>query len=314
MPQPLENLPDLSTKIFPRAEPSPDKLNIWDYFMNGKVCLITGATSGIGAITALELAKMGAAVILVGRSTEKCAATQEMVIRETGSTQVNFLVADLSSMKQVRGLAQSFLAKHNRLDVLVNNAGSFFMHRKVTADGYECTFALNHLSYFLLTLLLLDTLKASRPSRIINVASDSHKGQQINFNDLNSKKSYLSFRAYGRSKLANILFTYELARRLEGTNVTANAVHPGFVATNIWGGLEMPRWIRNLMVGLIKMVALSPEKGAETNVYLAASPEVEGVSGKYFVRKQSVSSDHASYDEKAAHMLWQRSLEMSSLS
>lgn len=279
--------------------------------MQGKICLVTGATSGIGEAAALELARAGAMVVIAGRSKEKCAESAMKISRTVGNSQVDYLTADLSSMGQVRSLAKSFLEKYPRLDVLINNAGGFFMRSQVTEDGYEKTFALNHLSYFLLTLLLLDLLRASAPARIVNVSSDSHRGQRLDFNDLHAARSYMGFRAYGRSKLANILFTYELARKLEGSGVTANALHPGFVATNIWGTL--PRVIRPLAEGVIRRIALTPEQGAETSVYLAASAEVEGVSGKYFVRKQQTPSDPASYDEKAAHFLWQKSLEMSGL-
>jgi NAD(P)-dependent dehydrogenase (short-subunit alcohol dehydrogenase family) len=274
----------------------------------GKVMLITGATSGIGQETALELARLGSRVIVVGRSSDKCEATLVRIERETGSQETDGLLADLSNMSQVRGLARQVQEKYDRLDVLVNNAGGFFMRRSLTKEGFEKTFALNHLSYFLLTLLLLDMLKASAPARIVNVSSNSHYGQHLDFENLQGEKGYNPMKAYGRSKLANILFTYELARRLDGSSVTANALHPGFVATNIFS-LNSPL-LKKLAEPIMRRIALAPQEGAQTSIYLAASPEVEGVSGKFFVKKQVASSDPTSYDEKAARRLWEVSRRM----
>jgi len=194
--------------------------------------------------------------------------------------------------------------------VLVNNAGAFFLRRQESADGVEMTFALNHLNYFLLTYLLLDRLKASAPARIVNVASDSHRGALINFNDLQGKRGYNGFQAYGQSKLANVLFTYELARRLEGAQVTANALHPGFVATNIGKNNGL---LARLVMPIAQLNAIRPEEGARTGVYLASSPDVEGVSGTYFTREKPVQSDPASYDLQAARQLWEISAEMTGL-
>ena len=199
--------------------------------MEGKVCLVTGATAGIGLVTALELARQGARVIGVGRSPERCAEAARQIREQTGTSAVEFLVADLSSQAEVRRLADQVKAATGRLDVLVNNAGLIRLEREVTVDGLEMTFALNHLAYFLLTNLLLDTLKASTPARIVSVASAAHQGCKINFDDLQGETKYSPWRAYQQSKLANILFTRELARRLEGTGVTANALHPGYVRT-----------------------------------------------------------------------------------
>jgi NAD(P)-dependent dehydrogenase (short-subunit alcohol dehydrogenase family) len=275
--------------------------------MNGKTCLVTGATSGIGEGTALELARMGACVVLVGRSPERCQASVARIKQATGNSCIEFQLADLSCMAQVRQAAQQFIEKHNRLDVLVNNAGAAFLSRQLSCEGLEMTFALNHLNYFLLTRLLLDTLKASAPARIVNVASDSHRGQKLDFNDLQLQNSFSVIKAYGRSKLANVLFTYELARRLDGSSVTVNALHPGTVATRIWqkGGPLNP-----LISVIMRGFTLPVEKGSQTPVYLASSPEVEGVTGKFFTNCKAVRSDPASYDEGSARRLWEISSKM----
>jgi NAD(P)-dependent dehydrogenase (short-subunit alcohol dehydrogenase family) len=281
--------------------------------MDGKVVLVTGATNGIGKVTALELATMGAAVVVVGRNAAKTQAVVEEIKTLSGIPQVEGLVADLSVMNQVRRLADEFKARYNRLDVLVNNAGAVFSQRRETEDGYEMTFALNHLNYFLLTNLLLDLLKASAPSRIINVSSDAHRMPRgLNFDDLQRKNRYslMGFAAYGDSKLANVLFTYELARRLQGTGVTANAVHPGSVATGF--AHNTPGFLNRVM-GLVDRFSLTPEQGARTMIYLASSPEVEGVSGKYFDKSKAVPSSKASYDEEAARRLWEISEQITGL-
>jgi NAD(P)-dependent dehydrogenase (short-subunit alcohol dehydrogenase family) len=213
--------------------------------------------------------------------------------------------------KEIRKLADDFKSKFKRLDILVNNAGAVFNKRFETVDGLEMTFALNHLSYFLLTNLLLDTIKASVPSRIINVSSDAHKGAKINFDDLQGKTKYGTMRAYGQSKLANILFTYELARKLEGSGVTSNVLHPGFVASSF--GSNMTGVFR-LVLRFLHLFALSPEKGAETSIYLATSPNVANTTGKYFVKKKEVRTSAESYDEKVAEKLWKVSEELTKLS
>ena len=270
--------------------------------MAGKTCLVTGATSGIGEVTARRLAEMGAAVTIVGRSAERAAATAGRIKAATGAP-VEILLADLSSQSEVRRLADTFLLKHDRLDVLVNNAGAVFGRRRESADGIEMTWALNHMSYFLLTNLLLDTLRASGPARIISVSSAAHRGGAINFADPQLTRGFSGWRAYSQSKLANILFTVELARRLEGTGVTANVLHPGFVASNFaatTGGLI------GILFGIAKKaVAITPEAGAETSVYLAASPEVAGVSGQYFDKCRAVAPSRAASDPAAAERLWQ---------
>ena len=278
--------------------------------MHGKVCMITGATSGIGLITAQTLARQGATVIVVGRNPERGTATVNRIKQQTGNPAVEWMVADLSAQVQVRHLARQFQERFARLDVLVNNAGALFARRSLSVDGIEMTFALNHLAYFLLTNLLLDTLKASAPARVVNVSSAAHRGARINFADLQGRQGYGGWRAYAQSKLANILFTYELARRLDGTGVTANALHPGFVATNF--GRDN-RGLVALTMRVLQLAAISPEQGARTIIYLAAAPEVEGMSGKYFVKEQVIPSSEASYDRDAAQRLWQVSAEMTGL-
>jgi retinol dehydrogenase 12 len=279
--------------------------------MQGKVCLVTGATSGIGRVTAQALAQQGATVVLVGRNPERTAATVGHIQQETGNSHVEYLMADLSAQAQVRQLAGEFQRRFARLDVLLNNAGAFFSQRHVSVDGIEMTLALNHLTYFLLTHLLLDTLKATPAARIVNVSSDAHRQAQFDFADPQETHHYRGWRAYCQSKLANLLFTYELTRRLAGTHITANAVHPGFVATRFG---HNNRGLVALGVWLAQFRALSPEQGAETLIYLATSPEVAGVTGMYFVEKRSVESSVVSYDQAAAQRLWQLSAEMTGLS
>lgn len=275
--------------------------------MDGKICLVTGATSGIGSATALMLAQQGAHLIVAGRSPEKCTATIRQIKQRTGNPDVEFLVADLSAQKEVRRLAQEFKQRYSQLHVLVNNAGALFMRRELSEDGIEMTFALNHLGYFLLTNLLLDTLKASAPARVVNVSSDAHTGTGMDFTNL----QFSGWRAYQQSKLANILFTYELARRLEGSGVTVNALHPGVVASNFGANNgAMSRALRRVA----DLFSISNEEGAKTSIYLASSPEVDGISGQYFVKKRAVRSSKASYDAAAATKLWQISEEMTGLS
>jgi NAD(P)-dependent dehydrogenase (short-subunit alcohol dehydrogenase family) len=268
--------------------------------MSGKVCLVTGATAGIGFATALGLARQGATVVGVGRNRDKCQAIAARIRQETGNSAIEFMQADLSAQAEVRRFAEEFRRSHPRLDVLVNNVGAFFMSRRLSADGIELTWALNYLSVCLLTELLLDTLKASAPSRVVNVSSAMHSGAHLNFDDLQGARKYSGMKAYGQSKLALLMYTYDLARRLAGTGVTVNALHPGFVASDMYrssGGVV------KLLGPIINLMAISPEAGAETSVYVAASPEVEGVTGKYFVKKQAVASSDASYDAAATARL-----------
>lgn len=277
--------------------------------MENKVVMVTGATNGIGHEAAKVLAGMDATIIGVGRNPQKCADAAAQITRTTGNSKVEFLVADLSVQSQVRLLAESFKQKYTRLDVLLNNAGAFFARREVSADGIEMTWALNHLNYFLLTDALLDILKASAPARIVNVSSDAHTGaKKINFEDVEFKTGYSGWSAYGHSKLANVMFTYELARRLEGTRVTANVLHPGFVATGF--GHNNGSLVRAGMNVVQKIAAKKPAQGAATSVYLASSPEVEGVSGHYFVDSRATRSNEASYDVNAQQRLWELSEQM----
>ncbi len=278
--------------------------------MSGKICMVTGATSGIGAVTARALAQQGATVIVVGRNPEKAAATVDHIKQQTGNPVVEFMLADLSSQKEIRQLVQQFKSRYHHLHVLVNNAGSIFLARQESVDGIEMTFALNHLGYFLLTNMLLDTLKVSAPSRIINVSALLHERAKINFDDLQNQKMYIGVQAYPQSKLCNLLFTYELARRLEGTGVTVNALHPGVVATNL--GVNNNR-IGRLLRRLINLALISPEEGAQTIIYLATAPNVEAVTGQYFVKQKAVSSSEASYDRAAAKRLWRVSAELTGL-
>jgi len=275
--------------------------------MKGKIVLITGATSGIGRETALGLARKGATLVLVGRSREKLGRTISEIAAQTGNQQIDSLVCDLTSMESVRKLAGDFKAKYQRLDVLINNAGEIVNERRVTVDGYEYTLALDHLSHFLLTSLLMDIIKKSAPSRIINVSSSAHMFGHLDFDDLMGEKKYGAMRAYGQAKLANLLFTYELARRLAGTGVTVNALHPGVVKTNFGAGMK-GRW--RIFITLGKPFNISARKGAETSIYLASSPEVARVSGKYFAKKKEKRSSKESYDESVAKRLWSESARL----
>ena len=276
--------------------------------MTGRVVLVTGATAGIGAVTARELARRGAHVIGVGRNAVKGAALVEGWRQETGNPNITFLAADLAEQDQVRALAEEVRRRHDRLDVLVNNAGGYFARRQENAEGREQTWALNHLSYFLLTHALLEQLLASAPARIVNVSSDAHQGGRLNFADLEGRRRYDGFAAYGQSKLANVLFTYELARRLRGRGVTANALHPGFVATNF--GLNNGGVLAAGLRLIQRWFARTPEQGAATSIYLASAPEVADVTGQYFVDSRPARSAAATYDEALARRLWEVSEAM----
>jgi NAD(P)-dependent dehydrogenase (short-subunit alcohol dehydrogenase family) len=273
--------------------------------------MVTGATSGIGAETALQLARLGAAVIVIGRNAHKSAATVARIRQQTGNASVEYMLTDLSSQRDIHHLAQEFKSKYQHLDVLVNNAGVVMMRRKESVDGIEMTWAVNHLAPFLLTNLLLDTLKASAPARIVNVSSALHRQGKVNFDDVQRTKNYNGLAAYNNSKLANLLFTYALARRLSGTGVTVNALHPGAVRTNL---IASNGWLFKWIVQpLFDLQAISVEQGARTSVYLASSPEVDGLTGEYFARCKSCASSPASYDEQAQKRLWQASAEMTGL-
>jgi len=275
--------------------------------MNGKICLITGGTNGIGKATAQALARMGATVVIVGRDAQKTSQVVEEIRATSGNNNVDSLLADLSSQQQVRRLANEFKSKYSHLHVLLNNAGAVFMRHQLSVDGIEMTFAVNHLAYFLLTNLLLEPIKASSPARIINVSSNVHASGKIEFDNLQGERDY-SPKAYDNSKLANILFTMELARRLEGTGVTVNALYPGFVATGF--AKNNGKVIAALVSIFAPLVARSPAKGAETSIYLASSPSVEGITGKYFYDSHVLPAASQATDMMVARKLWDVSAEM----
>ena len=275
--------------------------------MNDKVCLVTGANAGIGYVTARRLAAMGARVVMVCRDRQKGEAALEEISRQSGRDKVELLLCDLSSQARIRRLADEFKARYDRLDVLVNNAGLYLPKRSLSEDGFETTFAVNHLAYFLLTNLLLGVLKSSAPARVVNVTSAAHFYGKIEFDNLQGERKYGGVAAYNNSKLANVLFTRELARRLEGSGVTANCLHPGAVGTQIFRRLPKPlEW-------LIRAVTKSPEEGAETSVYLATSPDIEGVTGKYFDDKKEKHPSRTAQDDELARRLWRVSEEYTGL-
>jgi len=279
--------------------------------MQGKVCMVSGATSGIGKATALGLAQMGATVVMVSRDRARGEAAQSEIKTKSGNNAVDLLIADLSSQQSVRQLAENFKRNYTQLHVLINNAGVFMLTRRETVDGLEMTFAVDYLAPFLLTNLLLDVLKASAPARIVNVSSESHEAGYIKMDDLQAKKGYRPMRVYSQAKLALVLFTYELARRLQGTGVTANCLHPGLVATNI---AQRDLWpIARTAAKLVLFFGISPEEGAKTSIYLASSPDVEGVTGKYFVKSIPKRSTPISYDESLQQQLWEESAKLVNL-
>lgn len=276
--------------------------------MAGKTVLVTGGTRGIGRATAEGLTALGARVGITGRDPEQVKAAAAEIASGAGGAPVDAFAADVSSLAQVRGLAAEVLDAYPRLDVLVNNAGTFANSRHVTADGFERVFAVNHLAPFLLTSLLLDRLKASAPARIVTVSSNGHAMGKLNFDDLQSEKRYSGRLSYGQSKLANIAFTYELARRLEGTGVTATVLHPGLVLTKL--GSEDPSALLNFLIFLARPTAKAPADGAATSIYLASAPDADGVTGQYFVDRKPKRSSKASYDTAAAARLWQVSADL----
>ena len=277
--------------------------------MRDKTVLVTGATDGIGKETARRLAEMGARVFVAGRNPEKGAIAVRDIATNTGTDRTEFLQADLSVQADVRGLAKAVRERTDRLDVLVNNAGVIMFRREETRDGIEMTFGLNHLNYFLLTHELLDLLKASAPARIVSVASIAHRRAVIDLNDLQLTNGFGSWKAYSRSKLANIMFTYARARRLEGTGVTANCLHPGFVRSQFG---QNNRFLARVGISLAMRFgnAISVAQGAQTSVHLASAPEVAGQTGLYFDESRSVKSNEASYDQEAQEKLWDISAEM----
>ena len=279
--------------------------------MAGKTVIVTGGNSGIGKATAVALAKSGARMIITARDPGRGQAAVEEIRRASGSDQVELVVFDLGDLASVRAGAADLLARCPRIDVLVNNAGLVLTDRSETVDGYESTFAVNHLGPFLLTELLTDRLVASAPSRVVNVASTAHRSARhgLDFDDLQSLRGYKGMQVYGSSKLANILFTTELARRLSGKAVAVNAVHPGTVATG-YGRDGDTHGLLAFGLKVIKPFILTPEKGARTTVFLASSPEVAGVTGKYFVKSKARNPSAAARDEAAAHRLWTVSEEL----
>jgi len=275
--------------------------------MQGRICLITGGTNGIGKSIALALAEMGATVVIVGRDAQKTSQVVEEIRLASGNNKVDSFLADLSSQADVRRLADEFKSRYSQLNILLNNVGAVFMHRQLSVDGVEMTFALNHLASFLLTHSLLDTIRASAPARVISVSSDAHASGKIEFDNLQSERGY-SPRAYDNSKLANILFTMELARRLGGAGVTVNVLHPGFVSTGF--GKNNPGLLMKIFRAVVPLIARSPEKGAETSIYLASSAEVQGITGKYFVDRKETKPAPQATDMVVARRLWDVSAEM----
>ena len=278
--------------------------------MGGKVVLITGGTSGIGKAAATALAGMGATVVITGRNEERGKRALQEIREESGNDGVELILADLTVQDEVRRLAEELRERHNQLEVLVNNAGLVLSERTETPDGIETQLAINHLAPFLLTNLLLDLLKESAPSRIVTVSSDAHRWAKIDLDDLQSRKRYRGMQVYGKTKLANIMFTYELAERLEGTGVTANCMHPGGVNTNFGNNQGGPM---NLLFRLFKPFMRSPEQGADTLIYLASSPEVKGMTGKYLADRKVKAASDAAYDETTRKRLWEASEELTGL-
>jgi NAD(P)-dependent dehydrogenase (short-subunit alcohol dehydrogenase family) len=283
-----------------------------DADLSGKTALVTGGTNGIGKAAAMALARMGAEVVIVGRNRALAESTVAEIKRETGNQKIEALIADLSVQADVRKVAAEFLASNRSLHILLNNAGAMFPARTESIDGIEMTFALNHLGYFLLTELLLERLQQSAPARIVNVASMAHRGASngINFDDIEGKNNYAAFGAYGQSKLANILFTRELAKRLQGSNVTVNCLHPGFVATRF----AHANLIYNIAMFLMRPFQRSIAKGSETSIYLCVSPEVANISGEYFADCKIATTTVHGRDDNAAKKLWDISERMVGLS
>lgn len=276
--------------------------------MSGKTCIVTGANSGIGLETARGLAQMGAHVVLVCRNAEKGRAALAEIQREFGSSQLDLLIADMSSQASVRALAAQILEKYSRIDVLINNAGTAIVKRALSVDGIEMTVAGNHLGAFLLTLLLLDRLKASAPSRIINVSSEAQRRARLDMDDIQfERRKYSGIAAYGQSKVLMNACTFELARRLEGTGVTANCLHPGVVATNIWGAAPL---VFKLIIAVVKPFMLNSEKGAVVSLYLATSPDVAKVTGEYFEKSKPAPPNPIERDPRVAAEIWQWSEKM----
>jgi retinol dehydrogenase-14 len=276
--------------------------------MTGKTVLITGGTGGIGRAAAIGLASLGARVGITGRDRRRAVATASEIVSLSGNPAVDIFVADMSSQGDVRRLAREVLATYPRLDVLVNNVGGFWAHRHVTADGLEHTFAVNHLAPFLLTNLLLERLVASAPARIVTVSSAAHSMGKLDFDDLMGERNYSGQRAYNQSKLGNVMFTYELARRLAGTGVTATTLHPGVTSTGF--GAEDAVWVMRPLVALLRPFMKSAARGADTAVYLASGVGADGLTGMYFADRRARKSHESTYDMATAARLWQVSADL----
>lgn len=278
--------------------------------MKNKICIITGANSGIGKVTALELAKLGATIIMVCRNSKKGEEALAEIVSKSKNDNVHLMLCDFASQKSIRYFVEEFKVNYDRLDILINNAGFVSPKRNLTKDGIEETFAVNHLGYFLLTNLLIEKIKKSDSGRIINVSSAGHWIGDIDFDNLNSEKGYNSFKVYCNSKLANIVFTRELARRLEGTNITVNCLHPGAVNTNFASNMNSKF---NFLSNMFKSFMITPEQGAETQIYLATSPDVQNITGQYFDKKKIAKSSKKSVDKELAQKLWKVSEQMTDL-
>ena len=277
--------------------------------MNGKVCLVTGATDGIGKVSARVLAEKGAKVIIVGRNPEKSATVLAELKSTSGNENIDLLMADLAVMQEVRDLAEQVISHYDRLDILLNNAGGYFAKHELTSDGLERTFALNHMSYFLLTNKLMELLKSSAPARIVNVSSDAHYGVDMDFENLNGEQEYKAWKAYQKSKLANVLFTYELLKKVPA-DITVNCLHPGFVATKF--GHNNSGFFGPVLKIAQRISAIDPEEGAKTSIFLCSAPEVKGVSGKYFYKCQPKTSSRESRNMDTGKRLWQISSDIAS--
>jgi NAD(P)-dependent dehydrogenase (short-subunit alcohol dehydrogenase family) len=276
--------------------------------MQGKVCIVTGSNSGIGKETALALAGMGAVVVMAVRNRERGERARSEIVEKTGDQATDLMICDVSSIESIRRFAREYKEKYDRLDVLINNAGAVFSKRQVTPDGVEMTLVVNYLGPFLLTLELLPLLKASAPSRVINLSSGMHGTGKIDLDDLQSEKRYRGMQAYANAKLMVMTITYEWARRLDGTGVAVNAVEPGFVATNL--GRNSGSLISSIMFGLVRPIQVSPRKGAETSVYVATSDDLEGVTGKCFAKLKEKPPSKISYDREIQRRLWDLTVDL----
>jgi NAD(P)-dependent dehydrogenase (short-subunit alcohol dehydrogenase family) len=280
--------------------------------VEGKVCIVTGSNSGIGKETAMGLAQKRANVVIVVRTLERGNEAKSEIVERSGNSSVDLMLCDLSSMDSIRRFAEEFSAKYDRLDVLINNAGVVLYKRQVTVDGFERTLAVDYLAPFLLTNMLLPLLKKSAPSRIINISSGLQNSGKVNFDDLQSEKNYSGMRVYANAKLMIVMFTYELARRLQGTGVTANVVLPGFVATNL--GKNSGSRTQSLMFKLMRPFQMSASKAAETPIYLAFSKDVENTTGKCFSKMKETATASISYDQQLQKRLWNETAKILGLS